>query len=178
MGASKKLRRSVLSRRLVAGLAGSPQSSRGRRSVNAVFVSSRLKPANSRPYKLQTLCAHVRRSSRSKDKKKMACNRAAKSGFAAEAQRKVRRPRKKDFLMRVRWHFCHPDLVNHFTLLPTLTPGYVDSTYWGCISAGRRRAALFVVRIREYAFVGLWYLPQLTGPMKADIALKYLSMKR
>lgn len=62
----------------------------------------------------------------------MACNRAAKSGFAAEAQRKVRTARKG---------FVDPILVRTIvgipatltqstaTLLPTLTPGYVDSTY-------------------------------------------------
>ncbi|TGZ53596.1 hypothetical protein DBV15_05125 [Temnothorax longispinosus] len=53
-----------------------------------------------------------------RDEKKMACNRAAKSGFAAEAQRKVRKLGVN--VRNGRWHLCHPDLVNNYP--PRLPP--------------------------------------------------------
>lgn len=74
-----------------------PQSSRGRRGASVVFVSPRSDPAN---FLTNLLCIIIKkkncaRSRSFRSREEMACNRAAKSGFAAEAQRKVSFPREK-----------------------------------------------------------------------------------
>lgn len=174
MGASKELRRSVLSRRLGAG---SPQSSRVRRGASVVFALPRIEPCELFRAKLprkiiKTLCARSR-SSRSREE--MACNRAAKSGFAAEAQRKVRFRAKKDSSTRFSYArslaFLSPWPSQPLTLLPTLTPGYVDSTYRGCISVGRRRAAPVLGHRRVYKAVVI-HLSWDNKTNEANVALK------